>query len=44
MLAENRKEPQRCSGRSTGNSDLREIVSSGSLVGLLYVLMDESIR
>jgi len=24
--------------------DRREIVSSGSLVGLLYVLMDEAIR
>jgi len=27
-----------------GMIDRREIVSSGSLVGLLYVLMDEAIR
>lgn len=27
-----------------GMIDRREIVSSGSLVGLLYVLMDETIR
>ncbi|QKV93927.1 NUDIX domain-containing protein [Streptomyces sp. NA02950] len=30
--------------RIRGMIDRREIVSSGSLVGLLYVLMDESIR
>lgn len=30
--------------RVRGMIDRREIVSSGSLVGLLYVLMDESIR